>query len=349
MFTIVWRPSHVRGTSGQPCPAVVFLATWLACTAGAGICAADEATLGRFRAEYPRAAAHWKGVLDALECTADVRLGSRPAQQVQYARWGDSLCVDARERVAAVAGTAADRELVRCWTPTYAFELERQGESPHVMRSAVTMADSPQELERAGDIRLVHAPYLLAPIMLFDLPLPPLLADPGCTFLDARAVKHGAEQAVLVSFALSGSGHWYTKGTATLLPDRNWAVAGFELTHKAEPGEAHTDIYVGAATYQDFAAVSFPAEIIVQRRTVAAGRVQELRHLGTARFRMVTTGCDPRRFRLSHFGLPDLPQFETRSAGSWQLSLLAVGACLLATSGACRWATRRRGFTGGTR
>jgi hypothetical protein len=325
------------------------LVLWLPFVVGAGIGAADEATLGRFRAEYPPAAAKWKTLLNAMECAADLRLGSQPSKQVQYARLGDSLLVNARETVAGAERTAADLEVVRCWTPTHAFELERQGQSPYVLRAAVTVSESPQELERAGDMRLVHAPYLLAPIMLFDLPLPSLLVDPGCTFLDARAVKHGATQAVLVSFTLSGSGHWYTKGTATLLPDRDWAIAGYELTHRADPGETHTDIYVGSITYQDFAPGCFPGEITVQRKTIGAGRVQELRHLGTSRFRSVTTSCDPEKLQLSHFGLPDLPKFEPRSVGSWQWPLVAVGACLLATSGACRWAARKRHASRGTR
>jgi len=343
------RPFPVFGAPVRMCRVAGFLAIWLPCVVGADICAADEATLGRFRAEYPQAAAKWKARLDAVECAAELRLGSQPSKRVQYARLGDSLLVDAREGAADADGAAEDRQLVRCWTPTHAFELERQGHSPYVLRAAVTVAESPQELERAGNLRLVHAPYLLAPIMLFDLPLPSLLADPGCTFLDACVVKHGAAQAVLVSFTLSGSGHWYTQGTATLLPDRDWAIAGYELTHKADPGEAHTDIYVGSITYQDFAAVDFPAEITVQRKTIVAGRVQELRHLGTSRFRSVATSCDPEKLQLSHFGLPDLPKFEPRSPGSWQLPLVAVGACLLATSGACRWAARKRGASGGAR
>lgn len=297
------------------CSRMLFLVviTMVAAT----ISRADELEI-RLRSEYPSAAKRLEEAASRVRCEVECRLGDRTERDVIYTR-GESILV---ERL-ATANATDERYVnkVQCFTPTRFFALARiSPKSPLVLKVASTAQDL-DEIERARLSIFTEAPR--AAFCVDGLLIRRLVTSASFKIERIGLTDKGGTRAVEVEFQCNDPDIWVASGRLAFRPDLSWALAGYELKRKAKIPTRFPkyDWIAGKVTCREWSPGLVLAAESESRTSHDRGAKDAIRlTVLDASFKDVPES----QFKISAYGLPDLPDVSRSPARSLPILMLGI-------------------------
>jgi hypothetical protein len=324
---------HLTLGLGLPCCVLIVLC-WCSTRVGAS---EDDELHREFLDQYPQAVerlkkATWNLYYEArhshdskkyrikawFDAAAEFEKGNRAALNNKGSMAGESLRESPKGRLAA---------FVYCATPEYAFNLEKvEKNSPYLISY---YGDDPYRIETYKLFATDYSNVAFAAFQLYDLPIDHVLKEPSFKIVSLKKLSRDGEDLIEIRFELLNSKLWYESGSWIVSPAEDWAVREYEVVMRSSEVDGVPWIDAGKITYKRIENRSvFPSTIEVTRShspQPGKERIHEkfITHIDKVTFDSVSAA----NFRLSAFGLPDIPV-----NGSWNrylVILMFVGAALV--------------------
>ena len=319
------------------------------CWSGAALPAESEGTnppeisLSRFRTGMTAAIPKLSKVLKNIECHATQEeyteleevISDQTRSTARFCFLGKSGLSVHRFQKRTLRGRPISANIY-CSTSDYYFHLHQL--TPNGTYLVREYGADQESIDRGEFAVGVFASFFVrAAFELRDLPIATLLEDPKCTLVMSSEPQR--PDAVKVEFQFSDDEFWYDSGWFVVDPSLGWSVRKYEIRDR-EPGKTRIGIVRGNVECDLLpkSGIAFPKMVEIATTSEDGDSSGDV-HVEIAHMNSIEQGkLTPEDFKLSAFGLPDVPppSLDSPPSRRW-IWLIAINLGLLVLIGGMWW------------
>ncbi|MFI4849311.1 MAG: DUF1573 domain-containing protein [Gimesia chilikensis] len=212
-----------------------------------------------------------------------------------------------------------ERDLVSCTTPAYSFNLSRTDSDKPFLLNLVTHDSSQIENRRPTDELDM---FLSGGNLIFFDPLHMSIEAPPFRIVQAKRIpanEKSVSELLSLDLAMHDDNAPFKTGRVLFSPDLNWAVLEYE--YRSAPKDGTFTIYSGRNTFTPLQKNGVPMLIQGEHNVVQkTGNQKQFDYTFSARLTSFSFDTvEDAHFRLSHYGLSDVPLAKPTSTTGKQI------------------------------